>query len=133
MQRRKVLNNDAMNAYIKLVQSREKNFATMVFVSEKRIAIIDSMREGDEEGFPSIIRDVLNLFDCFSRHSMTLEKAHVPDDSHQPSTNEWDCGLFVLYYSDFILQQKKIGFNEIWVSASRNYYFASCILNNRIL
>ena len=29
MQRRKVLNDDAMNAYIKLLQSREESFATM--------------------------------------------------------------------------------------------------------
>jgi hypothetical protein len=83
-------------------------------------------------GFPSKIRDFLILFDCFSRHSWTLEKAHVPDHSHQPNTNQWDCGLFVLFYSDFILQKKKIGFNEAWVSASRNYV-ASCILKNLIL
>ena len=90
------------------------------------------MQGEDEEGFPRIICDFLNLFDCFSRHSWTLEKAHVPDHSHQPNTNTWDCGLFVLFYYDFILQKKKIGFNEAWVSASRNYV-ASCILNTRIL
>ena len=84
---------------------------------------IDSIRGDDEEGFPSKIRDFLNLFD---RHSWTLEKAHVPDHSHQPNTNQWDCGLFVLFYSDFVLQKKKIGFNEAWVSASRNY-IASCM------
>ena len=83
------------------------------------------MRGEDEGVFPrSKIRDFLNLFDCFSRHSSTLEKAHVPDHSHQPNTNQWDCGLFVLFYSDFILQKKKI---EALVSAIRNYV-ASCIL-----
>jgi hypothetical protein len=189
LQRRKMVNDDVMNAYMKLLQSREESISSVegrkmsiclpttfysnienfgvsdarrkyrrrfesiaeadklvipinidnvhwvlviVSIPEKRITIIDSMRGEDEEGFPSKIRDFLNLFDCFSRHSWTLEKAHVPDHSHQPNTNQWDCGLFVLFYSDFILQKKKIGFNEAWVSASRNYV-ASCILKNLIL
>jgi Ulp1 family protease len=189
MQRRKMVNDDVMNAYMKLLQSREESISSVegrkmsiclpttfysnienfgvsdarrkyrrrfesiaeadklvipinidnvhwvlviVSIPEKRITIIDSMRGEDEEVFPSKIRDFLNLFDCFSRHSWTLEKAHVPDHSHQPNTNQWDCGLFVLFYSDFILQKKKIGFNEAWVSASRNYV-ASCILKNLIL
>ena len=63
----------------------------IVSIPEKQITIIDFMRGEDEEGFPSKIRDFLNLFDCFSRHS-SLEKAHVPDHSHQPNTNQWDCG-----------------------------------------
>ena len=104
----------------------------IVSIPEKQITIIDFMRGEDEEGFPSKIRDFFNLFDCFSSHSWTLEKAQVPDHSHQPNTNQWDYGLFLLFYSDFILQKKKIGFDEAWVSASRNYV-ASCILKNRIL
>ena len=93
----------------------------IVSIPEKWITIIDSMRGEDEKRFPSKIRDFLNsLFHCFSRHdSWTLEKAHVHDHSHQPNTNQWDCGLFVLFNSDFILQKKKIEFNEAWVSASQ--------------